>query len=177
MPFWPVVTGMSRWLNWFRELIVSRYVIWHQEYSSPVIDEWSMSTEHWWIFVFVARQPRAEQGTSHSLGLHWTSDQPDAETSTWQHKTLTRHRHPCPCGTRNHNPNKRPQTHVLDSAATGIGLAEWYWEKTEVSEKNLIQCYFVHYKTNLEWSRTESNTPPAVRSLWQYVTAMSRLNE
>ena len=34
--------------------------------------------------------------TSHSVGLLWTSDQPDAETSTWPHTTLTTDRHPCP---------------------------------------------------------------------------------
>jgi len=28
-------------------------------------------------------------------GLLWTSDQPDAETSTWQHTTLTTDWHPC----------------------------------------------------------------------------------
>jgi len=33
--------------------------------------------------------------TPQSFGLLWTSDQPEADTSTWQHKTLTRHRHPC----------------------------------------------------------------------------------
>ena len=32
---------------------------------------------------------------THSVGLLWTSDQPIAETSTWQHTTLTRDRHPC----------------------------------------------------------------------------------
>ena len=34
--------------------------------------------------------------TPHSVGLLWTSDQPDAETSTCQHPTLPRDRHPCP---------------------------------------------------------------------------------
>jgi hypothetical protein len=34
--------------------------------------------------------------TPHSVGLLWTSDQPDAETSTWQHTTRTRDRRPCP---------------------------------------------------------------------------------
>jgi hypothetical protein len=34
--------------------------------------------------------------TSHSVGLLWTSARPDTETSTWQHTTLTRDRHPCP---------------------------------------------------------------------------------
>ena len=33
--------------------------------------------------------------TPHSVGLLWTSDQLVAETSTWQHTTLTTDRHPC----------------------------------------------------------------------------------
>ena len=31
-----------------------------------------------------------------SVGLQWTSDQPVAETSTWQHTTLTTDKHLCP---------------------------------------------------------------------------------
>ena len=34
--------------------------------------------------------------TPHLVGLLWTSDQPVAETSTWQHTTLTIDRHPYP---------------------------------------------------------------------------------
>jgi hypothetical protein len=34
--------------------------------------------------------------TPHSVGLLWTSDQPVAQTSTWQHTTLRTDRHPCP---------------------------------------------------------------------------------
>ena len=45
--------------------------------------------------------------TPHSVGLLWTSDQPDAETCTWQHTTLTRDRHPCSHGIRTRNPRKR----------------------------------------------------------------------
>ena len=37
---------------------------------------------------------RSHSDTPHSVGFLWTSDQPDAETSTWQHTTLTRDRHP-----------------------------------------------------------------------------------
>jgi hypothetical protein len=33
--------------------------------------------------------------TTHSVGILWTSDQPDAETSTWQHTTFPRERYPC----------------------------------------------------------------------------------
>ena len=58
-------------------------------------------------FFLMARQPLVGQGlviveasqshsdTRQTLGLLWTSDQPDAKTSTWQHTTLTRNRHPC----------------------------------------------------------------------------------
>jgi hypothetical protein len=54
----------------------------------------------------MARQPLGGQGrlifrgftitlldTPHSVGHLWTSDQPVAETSTWQHTTLTTDRH------------------------------------------------------------------------------------
>jgi hypothetical protein len=54
---------------------------------------------------------RSHSGTPHSVGLLWTSDQPHAQTSTWQHTTLTRDRHPCPppppSGIRTHSPSKR----------------------------------------------------------------------
>jgi hypothetical protein len=33
---------------------------------------------------------------THSVELLWTRDQPVAETSTWQHATLTRDKHLCP---------------------------------------------------------------------------------
>jgi hypothetical protein len=38
---------------------------------------------------------RSHSGTPHSVGLLWTGDRPVAETSTWQHTTLTRDRHSC----------------------------------------------------------------------------------
>ena len=44
---------------------------------------------------------------SHSVGLLWTSDEPDVETSSWQHTTITRDRYPRPSGIRTHNPSKR----------------------------------------------------------------------
>jgi hypothetical protein len=59
------------------------------------------------LFFFVTQQPllglgllivevsRSQSDIPHSVGLLWTSDRPVAETSTWQHTTLTRDRHPC----------------------------------------------------------------------------------
>jgi hypothetical protein len=46
------------------------------------------------------------QDTPHSVGLLWTGDQPEAESSTWQHTTFTRDIH-APGEIRTHNPNKR----------------------------------------------------------------------
>jgi hypothetical protein len=63
---------------------------------------------------------RSHSGTQYSVGILWTNDQPDAETSTRQHKALTRDIHvparfepPIPA-------SGRSQTHALDSAAAGI---------------------------------------------------------
>ena len=43
----------------------------------------------------IIKASRSHSDTPHSVGLLWTSDQPVAETSTWQHTPLTRDRHPC----------------------------------------------------------------------------------
>jgi hypothetical protein len=45
--------------------------------------------------------------TPHSVGLLWTNDQPDAESSTRQHTTQTREGHPYPSAVRTHIPSKR----------------------------------------------------------------------
>ena len=52
--------------------------------------------------------------TPHSVGLLWTSDQLDAETSTWQHTTFRRNGHPCPGRDSNPQSQKaslRPRGH------------------------------------------------------------------
>jgi hypothetical protein len=56
----------------------------------------------------------------HTQKHHWTSDQPVAETSTWQHTTG---RQPCPpAGFETIVPaSERPQTHALDRAANMMG--------------------------------------------------------
>jgi hypothetical protein len=78
----------------------------------------------------MARQPLVGQGLliikasqSHlDLGLLWTSDQPVAETSTWQHKHSQETDIHAPSGIQTHNPrSERPQTHASDRVATWIG--------------------------------------------------------
>jgi len=46
---------------------------------------------------------RPPSDTSHSVGLLWTSDQPDAEKYTWEYTTLTQTDIHAPGGIRNHN--------------------------------------------------------------------------
>jgi len=60
---------------------------------------------------------------AHSVGLLRTSDQLVAETSTWQHTTITTDKHPCPpVGFElKISAGERPQTYALDRVATGTG--------------------------------------------------------
>jgi len=71
--------------------------------------------------LLIIEASRSHSGTPHSVGLLWTSDQPVAETATWHHTQQTGIRVP----RRNSHPqipaSERPQTHILDCAATGIG--------------------------------------------------------
>ena len=46
--------------------------------------------------LLIVEASRSHSGTPQSIGLLWTSDQPDAETSTWQHTTLTKEGLPFP---------------------------------------------------------------------------------
>jgi len=51
--------------------------------------------------------PLSHSDTLHSVGLVRKSDLPVAETSTWQHTTLTTDRHSCPRGICSRNPSRR----------------------------------------------------------------------
>jgi len=70
--------------------------------------------------LLVIEDSRSHSDTPQSVGLLWTSDQFIAETSTWQHTTLTTDRHPCP--PVGFEPTiSAGETHTLDCAATGTG--------------------------------------------------------
>jgi len=72
---------------------------------------------------------RSHSDTPHSVGLLWTSDQPDADNTTWQHRTLTRHSHATGGNGARNLARQWPLNHVLDLAATGLELAYMfqYW--------------------------------------------------
>jgi len=48
----------------------------------------------YWAKDLIIEDSRSHSDTPHSVGLLWTSGQPVAETSTWQHTTISRDRHP-----------------------------------------------------------------------------------
>jgi hypothetical protein len=100
--------------------------------------------------------------TPQSVGLLWTRDQPVAETSTWQHTALTTDRHPCPPeGFEPTIPvSERPQTHVLDRAATGIGIENACWYKM-----------YIYIDITVSMASSES-----VASMWESPYAMCILH-
>jgi len=55
--------------------------------------------------LLIIEDSRSHSDTPQSVVLLWTSDQPDAETSTWPHSTLERDKQPCP--PRDSNPQSR----------------------------------------------------------------------
>ena len=61
--------------------------------------------------LLIIEASRSHSDTSHSVGLLWTSDELDAETSTWQHTVPSRDIIQASEG---------PQTRALDRVATGI---------------------------------------------------------
>jgi len=73
---------------------------------------------------------RSHSGTPQSVRLLWTSDQPDAQTTTWQHTTLTRDRHWCSGGFEPAIPaSERPQAYALDRASTRTGpIGRLFWQ-------------------------------------------------
>ena len=58
--------------------------------------------------------------TPQSVWLLWTSYLPYAETSTWQHTSLTTDKHPC-SRRDSKTQSQQTQTNALDRAATGTG--------------------------------------------------------
>jgi len=82
----------------------------------------------------MAQQPLVEQRLliiedtqSHSKTLLWTTDQPEAETSTSQYTTLARDKTPFYGGIRTHNPSNRT---VADRRLRqrGIFFFHWIWK-------------------------------------------------
>jgi hypothetical protein len=88
---------------------------------------------------------RSHSDKPHSVRLPWTSDQPDAVTSTWPHTIFTRDRHAHRV-IRIRNPSKREaEHHALDRATTGIQYHGCF-TKYRVIKKSLCTWWLQYRK-------------------------------
>jgi len=71
------------------------------------------------------RASRTHSDTPHSVGLPWTSDQPDAETSTWQHTTLSTDGHPCL--RRDSNPQSQHNAFIYPPTFHIFQIQKYMW--------------------------------------------------
>jgi len=113
------------------------------------------------VFFTVAQQPQVGQDlliiedswshsdTPHSVRLLWTSDQLDAETTTWQDTTLATDKQtfmPPAVFKPTVSASERPQTHALDPGATGTDNGKfsyyisWYKVKQHCPWNNRYFC-------------------------------------
>jgi hypothetical protein len=72
--------------------------------------------------------------TPHLVGLLWTSDRLVAETSTWQHTTLTSDRHNVLCRIRTRNPRGRAAA-GLRSAIGNMDIGNFYLRWSQVGKR------------------------------------------
>ena len=89
--------------------------------------------------VLIVDASRSHSDTPHSIWHLWTSDQPHAQTSTWQHTTFKSDIH-APGRIRTRNPSMR--------AAAGIGFKNICQTKTRITQNSLhvplvqpVSCY------------------------------------
>jgi len=72
--------------------------------------------------LLIVEASRSHSDPPQPVGLLWTNDQSDAETTIWQHTTLTRDRLPCPRWDSNPHPRKRAAAYPrLRPHGPGIG--------------------------------------------------------
>jgi len=89
---------------------------------------------------------QSHSDTQHSVRLLWASDQPVAETSTWQHSTLTRTDIHAFGGIRTHNPSQRATADPTPYGATiEIGSLLSYSSHFHTIIQSLSRCFPIQY--------------------------------
>ena len=123
------------------------------------LDEWSARRRDLYLTTYNTHNRQT------SIGLLWTSDQLVAETSTWQHTTLTTDKHPCPpvVFEPTISADERPQNYALDRAAAGDWRLSVYW--TEISREELL------YRRPLRYSLHTSHARLQMWALWKALHA------
>jgi hypothetical protein len=92
--------------------------------------------------LLIIEASRSRSDIPHLVGIHQTSNRPDAETSTGQHTALTRDNHAL-AGFKPKIPaSEQPQTHALDLAATGIGTPR---NSLDILLKRKSYQFYLHF--------------------------------
>jgi hypothetical protein len=96
---------------------------------------------------------RSHSDTPHSAGIFWTSDQPAAETITWQHTTLNkRQKIHAPDRIRTANPSKRVTANPCLRPRSHWDRLENYREESKCGLCNIIIIHWL--------GRTRFRPPP-----------------
>jgi len=118
--------------------------------------------------LFVAEASRSQWfDTPHSAGFLWTSDQPDAETSTWQNTTLTTDRHTCPQldsnpQSRQEAIDRRPKPWTVRPMGSALNTNTesnygWWFMRTDASPafpfSNYVEKSIKHPMLGKAWRR------------------------
>ena len=115
--------------------------------------QWARASSFTRVLDHTQRQPL-------SVGLLWTSDQPVAETTTWQHTTLKETDIHAPGGIRTHNPSRRaaadlrlrPRGH-RDRRHTALFTLFWTRITDKVESVNGFKfVYLTHFRTHVGYS-------------------------
>jgi len=106
--------------------------------------------------VLVFEASRSHSDTPQSVGLLWTSDQPDADTSTWQHTTITWHKHPClqqdsyPHSQQTSHRRPKPETVRPLGSTVHRSVSMKYssmslYQRIQNTDYSVSLCFFVGY--------------------------------
>jgi len=92
---------------------------------------------HYWGFTITLLY------TPHSLWLLWMSHQPNTETSTWQHTTLTTDRHQCPLQDSNPQPQQVSSCQPTSQTSRPLGSEFDVWYFSELHLYTLPRLFFI----------------------------------
>ena len=98
----------------------------------------------------IIRASRSHSDTPHSVRIFWSNDWPVAGTSTWQHTTLTRNRHPYL--RRDSNPYSQQAS---DRRSTLRPRDRWNRRVQCIQEGNTLSCFFWKSKGST-WQHTKN---------------------
>jgi hypothetical protein len=159
MAFICVCRSIIFWANWIRSHLTSDWIKVNLTITFPAT-----------IFFFVGF--RSDSGSLPPLqgfaitlrhttfGRNpWTSDQPDAETSTWKHTTLSTDRHPCPWWDSNPQSQKASglrQCIHWERLTVTIMFREWFLSSILYS-KSARYKLFVHFAQYCAGEKTKKN--------------------